>query len=85
MFKTKSLLLLVLFIASMYLFVCYDDWMNDTFVDTSISSKSRVYRALLYGVAQTKYGYWIVRGLPLGLALFFLKGFIRSMRTKNEE
>lgn len=83
MFKLKNLFSLLLFAASVYLFVCYDDWMNDEFVDTSISSKGRGYRAILYSIAQTKYGYWIVRCLPLAVGVLFLKDYINKVKTEK--
>lgn len=85
MFKLKNLFLLLIFIGSVYMFLCYEDWMNDDFVGTSISSKGRGYRALLYSIAQTKYGYWIVRCFPLGVGILFLRDYVEKVRNKKEE
>ena len=68
---------LLFFLGGLYMFIFFEDFvLNKGYVDGAITTKNKGVRSLIYVIAQNKYGFWIVRCIPLLVGLIVGKRFI---------
>lgn len=82
MYRLETWASLILCLIGLYMFISFEDWMNKEFVDHSINSKGRFWRTVLFGIAQNKFGYWLVRCIPLIPCFIFGKAFWNGIKKK---
>lgn len=76
---------LILFLAGMYVFIYFEDLvLGKDYVDGAITTKNRGTRSFIYVIAQNKYGFWIVRCIPLVVSLGFGRDFMYSIRKRKQ-
>ncbi|MEW7278183.1 hypothetical protein ABW636_06275 [Aquimarina sp. 2201CG1-2-11] len=85
MYSIRNWFSLILCLVGIYMFVCFDDFALDKeYVNDAIGTKSRAIRSLLYTITQNKFGYWIVRFIPLLVGLGFGKSFVDEIRNEKK-
>lgn len=66
-------------------FFSFDFWMTEDFIHGKGSGKTKLSSLIIYMISKNKYGYWVIRGIPLLIALIFLKNLIKDFLKIKEK
>ncbi len=86
MYSIKTWFSLVLCLVGIYIFICFEDFIvvDKDYIDGAVTTKNRMTRSIIYAIAQNKYGFWVVRCIPLIVGLGFGKNFINEIKAKKK-
>lgn len=85
MFKKIDWFNFFAFLVCLAYFFSFDYWMTEDFIHGKGSSKTKLSSLIIYMISNNKYGYWIIRGIPLILAIIFLKILIKGFFKTKEK
>ncbi|QFZ53920.1 hypothetical protein FEZ18_03385 [Oceanihabitans sp. IOP_32] len=80
MFKLKTWGALALCIAALYVFITFDTYLNDDFLNKGVGNKRKLMNLIVYTLAENKFGYWFVRCIPLVPAYIFGASFVKNLK-----
>ncbi|WP_378185647.1 hypothetical protein ACE939_11095 [Aquimarina sp. W85] len=74
---------LLFFLAGLYMFIFFEDFVFDeNYIDSAITTKDRGVRSIIYVITQNKYGFWIMRCIPLIVGFAFGKEFLDGVKRE---